>query len=357
MFEGQKGGIQVKLLILGGTVFLGRHLVEAALLRGHEVTLFHRGVHEANFSATIEQLRGNRHGDITALRGRRWDAVIDTNGYVPSSVQASAQVLAETVKQYIFISSISVYKDFRVVGMNEDAPVGTLTSEQVREAEQLTLPEDGVIAQAYGEMYGPLKVLCEQAASEMMPGRLLTIRPGLIVGPYDYSDRFTYWPQRVAQGREVLAPGRPDRPIQLIDVRDLAEWIVSMGETGQIGTYNAVGPASLLTMQRMLEACKTVSESDATFTWLNDAFLLEQGVVPWSQLPLWLPEEEESSGFLAITVQKALSAGLTFRPLVETIRDTLAWEARRSPDEKRRAGLTPEQEERLLQAWHRQWAI
>ena len=341
----------MKLLILGGTVFLGRHLVEAALMRGHEVTLFHRGIHKANFSATIEQLRGNRRGDLTALQGRHWDVVIDTNGYVPSLVRASAHVLADTVKQYIFLSSISVYSDFSVVGMDETAPVGTLTESQLREAEQLLPPPYGVIAQAYGEMYGPLKARCEQVLEETMPGRVLSIRSGLLVGPYDYSDRFTYWTSRVAQGGEILAPGRKTRSIQLIDVRDIAAWIIQTGELGQKGIYNAVGPTSPLSMQRLLETCRTVTGNDATFTWLNDTFLLERGVVPWSQLPLWLPEEDESTrGFLAVNIQKALSAGLTFRPLAETIRDTLTWDALRPPDEKRRAGLAPVQEAQLLHA-------
>jgi 2'-hydroxyisoflavone reductase len=173
----------VKLLILGGTAFLGRHLVEAALKGGHEVTLFHRGVHEATFSAPVEHLRGDRRGDLTTLRDRNWDLVIDTNGYVPSLVQASAQLLADAVKQYIFLSSISVYSDFRVVGLDETSPVGTLTEAQVREAEHVTLSADGVIAQAYGEMYGPLKALCEQVLEATLPGRVLSIRSGLLVGP------------------------------------------------------------------------------------------------------------------------------------------------------------------------------
>ncbi len=342
----------MKILLLGGTVFLGHHLVEAAFARGHEITLFNRGVHRSHVSSPVEELRGNRRSDLSSLRGRHWDAVIDTSGYVPSLVQASARLLADVVKQYVFISSISVYSDFRTVGMDETGPVGTLTLEQVQEAEQRMPSDNGVIAQDYGEMYGPLKALCEQAVSKTMPGRVLTIRPGLIVGPYDYSDRFTYWPRRVAQGGEVLAPGRPERPIQYIDARDLAEWIIQMIEREQNGVYHATQPASHLTMQHVVEACKTVSESDATFTWLSDSFLLEQGVQPWSQLPLWLPEEEDSAGFLSLNVQKALSAGLTFRPVETTVRETLLWDAHRSPQEKLYAGLDPEQEKRVLYAWH-----
>ncbi len=344
----------MKILILGGTVFLGRHLAEIALLRGHEVTLFHRGLHRVSFSKPVELLQGDRRGDLTALQGRYWDIVIDTNGYVPSLVQASAQLLADAVKHYIFISSLSVYSDFSVAGIDETAEVETLPIEQVREAEQMLPSANGIIAQTYGAMYGPLKTLCEQAAEAMMPQRVLAVRAGIIVGPYDYTDRFTYWLYRVAQGGEVLVPGRPDRSLQLVDVRDLATWIIQMGENEQNGVYNAVGPTAPFSMQYLLEVCRTVSGSDATFTWLNDTFLLEQGVVPWSQLPLWLPEEDASMrGFFAVNVQRALSAGLSFRPLVETVRDTLLWDATRSPSEKRRAGLELEQEAQLLQVWHR----
>src|SRR5689334_6385973 len=209
----------MKLLILGGTIFVGRHLIDAALSRGHEVTIFNRGLHGPDLYPDVEQLRGTREGDLTALQGRQWDAVIDTNGYVPSIVRASAQLLANVVTHYTFISSISVYAEFSHKGMDETAPVGTITAEQIKEAEQVIPPKKGTTARAYGPSYGPLKALCEQVAEEMMPGRVLVIRPGLIVGPYDYSDRFTYWPYRLARGGEVLAPGRPDSPVQLIDVR------------------------------------------------------------------------------------------------------------------------------------------
>ncbi|QBD76199.1 SDR family oxidoreductase [Ktedonosporobacter rubrisoli] len=344
----------MKLLILGGTVFLGRYLVEAALGQGHEVTIFHRGVHETPFSTTkVEHVQGDRNEGLTALAGRRFDAVIDTNGYVPRHVKAVAQTLAENIKRYVFISSISVYADFSTAGLKESSPLGQISPEQAREAEQLRPPTTGTIALTYGEMYGPLKALCEQTAEELMPGRVLAIRPGLIVGPHDYSDRFNYWVQRVARGGEVLAPGRPDRPIQLIDVRDLAEWTIRMIEAGHAGVYNATGLDAPLTMQQFLETCKSVSGATATFTWVDEAFLLEKGVVPWSQLPLWLPESDESlRGFLDADIQKALAAGLTFRPLAQTVGATLAWEQQRSPDEQRKAGMSIAQESELLQAWH-----
>lgn len=328
----------MKLLVLGGTVFLGRHIVAAALAHRHEVTLFNRGQHNPNLFPEVEKLRGNRAGDLEALRGRRWDAVIDTCGYVPRIVRASAELLARSVEHYTFISSISVYADFSVPGLNENAPVGKLQDEAV---EEIT-----------GETYGPLKALCEQAVENAMPGRALIIRPGLIVGPHDPTDRFTYWPYRVAQGGEVLAPGRPDHPVQIIDVRDLAEWIVRMVEARRTGTYNATGPDYALTMGQLLETCKSVSQSDATFTWVDEKFLLDAGVQPWIAVPLWVPDTEEHRGFSAVNCTKAISDGLIFRPLAETIQDTLAWITTRSSDTPWRAGLQRKREKELLQQWH-----
>jgi 2'-hydroxyisoflavone reductase len=342
----------MKLLILGGTVFLGRHLVAAAQGNGHEVTLFNRGLHGRNVFPGVEQIHGDRAGDLTALRGRQWDAVIDTNGYVPSRVRASAQLLAEHVKHYTFISSISVYADVSAPNIPESAPIATISPADVQAAEQVKPPALGTPARAYGEHYGALKALCEQALAETLPGRSLVIRPGLIVGPYDYSDRFTYWPQRVARGDEVLAPGRPERTIQLIDARDLAEWIVRMSEQGRTGVYNASGPECQLTMQQMLETCKSATSSDATFLWPDDAFLLAEGATPWSQIPLWIPDEANIAGFLSVDLSEALASGLTFRRLADTVRDTLAWDRTRPPDTEREAGLAPTEELRLLHAWH-----
>jgi 2'-hydroxyisoflavone reductase len=344
----------MKVLILGGTIFLGRHLVEAALNGGHEVTIFNRGLHGADLYPDVEKLKGTRPSDLTALQARQWDAVIDTNGYVPSHVRSSAQLLADTTPLYTFISSISVYADLSHVDVDETAPVETLTQEQLEEAEQIIPPLQGTIARSYGASYGALKALCEQAAEETMPGRVLTIRPGIIVGPYDYSDRFTYWVHRIAQGGEVLAPGRPDRQVQIIDVRDLAEWIIRMLEAQQTGIYNATGPEKQLNMQQILETCKNISGSNAHFTWLNDAFLLEAGAVPWSQVPLWLPETDDAVGLNAMSLKRALATGLTFRPLAQTVQDTLAWDHLRSEGEQWQAGLTGEDETRFLQAWHRQ---
>lgn len=215
----------MKILVLGGTRFLGRHIVEAALAGGHDITLFNRGQNNPDLFPEVEKLRGNRDGDLSALQGRQWDAVIDTCGFVPRIVQASAALLADSVRHYTFISSISVYADFSKPAMNENAPVGTMQDESI---EEIT-----------AETYGPLKALCERTAEKAMPGRVLHIRPGYIVGPFDPTDRFTYWPRRVATGGEMLAPGRPDSQIQFVDVRDLANWIIRMVETNRTGVFNA----------------------------------------------------------------------------------------------------------------------
>ncbi|WP_089717471.1 NAD-dependent epimerase/dehydratase family protein, partial [Candidatus Entotheonella palauensis] len=224
----------MQILMLGGTRFLGCHLVEAALNQGHEVTLFNRGQTHPGWFAQVERLQGDRDGDLSALEGRHWDAVIDTCGYVPRLVRASAELLAARVEHYTFISTASVYADPSRHGMDEESPVGTLEDERLEDVN--------------GNTYGPLKVLCEQAAEAAMPGRVLTIRSGLIVGPFDPSDRFTYWPVRIAQGGEVLAPAGPGKRIELIDVRDLAEWIVRMAGARATGIYNASGAREALTM-------------------------------------------------------------------------------------------------------------
>lgn len=329
------------LLILGGTVFLGRALVDAALARGHQVTLFNRGQHPATFGPGVEQLHGDRDGGLEALRGRRWDAVIDTSGYVPRVVRAAAELLAGAVNHYTFISSISVYPHFKRAGIDESDPVAELADPSVEAVD--------------GETYGPLKALCEQAVAVALPGRTLVIRPGLIVGPHDPSDRFTYWVHRIAQGGEVLAPGRPTRHTQLIDVRDLAEWTLAMVEARQTGVYNATGPSRPLEFGAALDVCRVASQSDARLTWVAEDFLAEHEVGPWIELPLWLPETDpDMVGFAAIDCTKAIGAGLVFRDLAETVRDTLAWQASRPADYAWRAGLAPEREAELLRAWHSQ---
>ena len=327
----------MQLLILGGTQFVGRHLVEAAIARGHAVTLFNRGTHPDLFP-DVEQLRGDRDGNLAALQNRHWEAVIDTCGYVPRIVRASAELLAGAVDHYTFISTISVYSGDSPSNLDESSAVGALDDETVEEVT--------------GETYGPLKVLCERAVERAYPDRALIIRPGLIVGPYDPTDRFTYWPVRVAKGGEVLAPGKPDQPVQFIDARDLAAWVIRLVESKRTGVYNAAGPDYRLSLQQMLDECRSAIGSDAHFTWVSESFLLDAGAAPWSEIPVWVPEAEQNVH--TVNTGKAIAAGLTFRTLAATAQDTLAWAATRPPDLERRAGLKPEREAELLRAWHTQ---
>jgi 2'-hydroxyisoflavone reductase len=340
----------MKLLILGGTRFVGRHLVAVAHARGHEVTLFNRGNYSSEGLGAFEVVNGDRHTELHKLKGRQWDTVVDTSGHLPRAVRAAAEVLADKVGQYVFVSSQNAYKDVSVPGIDETYPLATLTSEQLDRANAI----DTSAQPSYAELYGGLKALCEQAAEEVMPNRVLIIRPGLIVGPDDYTDRFTYWPVRVANGGEVLAPGTPDRFIQFIDVRDLAEWTVSLIERKATGAYNAHGVPKRTTMQHLLDACKSVTGSDAQFTWINEDFLLQEHVAAWSELPLWLPEAAAPhlKGFMFISPDKAIAAGLNFRPLNETIRDTLTWQQTNRPDDVLKAGLDRDKERALLYKWH-----
>ena len=321
------------LLILGGTRFLGRHLVDAALESGHRVTLFNRGESNPGLLPEVEELRGERGGDLSALRGRSWDAVIDTSGYLPRDVRHSAGLLAGSAGHYTFVSSISVYADFGRTGIDEDSPV---LEPPNPEPEELDL-----------ELYGGLKVGCEREAEAAMPGRTLVVRPGMIVGPYDYTDRFPYWRRRVAEGGEVLAPGDPEQPVQLIDARNLAGWIVRMAEDRRTGVYNATGPEHRLTMRGMLEEIRDVTGSDARFVWASEEFLIDAGVKPWEEMPLWVPGE--MAGLLSVDVGRAVGAGLVFRPLGETVRDIPGPDAERSGAEIE-AGISREREERLLRA-------
>jgi len=324
------------LLILGGTVFLGRHLVEVALRQQHQVTLFNRGQHNPELFPQVEKLRGDRDGSLDILAGRRWDAVIDTCGYLPRLVNASARLLANAVECYVFISSISVYAEPPYEGMDESAPLSSM--------------EDETTEQISGETYGPLKVLCERAVEDVFQQGALVIRPGLIVGPHDPTDRFTYWPSRIARGGEVLAPDDPSRLTQFIDVRDLAAWIISLLENAQSGTFNATGPATPLTLGELFTCCREVAQTDATFTWVSEDYLLANNVAPYTELPLWLPRAD--AAWEMVSIARALAQGLTFRPLAETVSGTLAWDQSRPATTPRRNGLSPERETALLAAWH-----
>ena len=327
----------MKTLIIGGTRFLGRHLVHSALARGHEVTLFNRGLTNPDLFPQVEAILGDREKDWAELSGREWDAVIDTCGYVPRIVRLSASALEGSVDRYVFISSISVYASFSKVGIDESDPVGKI--------------EDETVEEITGETYGPLKVLCEKVVQDTFGGRsALIVRPGLIVGPNDPTDRFTYWPVRVSRGGDVLAPDSPDAPIQIIDVRDLSDFIIKLIEEKASGVYNATGPDYELTLGAMLETCKQVSNSDANFKWASVEFLSRHEVAPWSDMPAWIPNTEEDAGFSRVDISKAIKAGLTFRPLEDTVRDTLEWAEARPSDWEWKAGLSAEKEEKVLAA-------
>ncbi|MBN1667000.1 MAG: SDR family oxidoreductase [Anaerolineales bacterium] len=325
----------MKLLILGGTRFLGRHLVEAALGRGHQVTLFNRGKSNPELFPQVDTILGNRNGDLAGLQGRQWDAVIDTCGYVPHIVRASAEALVDAVEHYTFISTISVYADEAQPDQDEQAALAPLLDDNLETVTDAN--------------YGPLKVLCEQAVQEVFPHHALIIRPGLIVGPHDRSDRFTYWPARLARGGQVLAPGNPEMPVQIIDVRDLAEWNIRLVEARQTGVYNAAGPEQPLSMAAVLATCQQVAGQLAELVWVSEEFLLAQQVAAFTQVPLWLPKAYQ--GLSQVNIQRALAAGLQFRPLMETVADTLVWAQSRPADYTWANGLSPAREEELLAAW------
>lgn len=323
----------MKILIIGGTRFLGRHLVNSARARGHDLTLFNRGQTNPNLFRKVKRYQGDREQDLEQLPGQ-WDAVIDTCGFVPRVVRLSAEALKERVTKYVFISSISVYSDFSKIGINESDPVGTLADETV---EEIT-----------GDTYGPLKALCEKTVQDVYGINSLIIRPGLIVGPHDPTDRFTYWVTRVARGGEILAPDRPEALTQFIDARDLSDFIIDLITQDVSGTFNVTGPEAPLSLGMLFDTCKLVSGSDAKFTWAPLEFLNEHNVAPWSDLPAWLPDRGEDAGFARVDVSKAMQAGLVISPLTETIKDTLTWAFERPTDHEWKAGLAEARELELL---------
>ena len=324
----------MKFLVLGGTMFLGRHFVDTALAGGHEVTTFTRGKTNPDLHPGAEKLTGDRDGGLEPLEGKSWDAVVDTSGYVPRVVSDSAKLLKETVGRYLFVSTISVYSDFSRP-VSEDSPVGTL--------------EDKTVEKIDEETYGPLKVLCENAVIDLYGDRATVVRPGLIVGPHDPTDRFTYWPVRVARGGKVLAPEPKNGEIQYIDARDLAEWMLHLLEKQTPGVFNATGLEPPATMEMLLQDSKDASGSDAEFVWVEEAFLVKNEVGPWMELPLWLPSSLEMGGIMGANISRAIDAGLKFRPILETVADTLAWFETLGLDYQLKTGLAAEKEQKLLE--------
>lgn len=334
-----------RILILGGTGFTGPAQVHYAVARGHSVTVFNRGRSQADLPDDVEHLIGDRNDNLTALEGREWDVVIDNPTTHPKWVRSAASLLKDAADQYIFISTISVYADNSRVGMDETTPV----LEYEGEGDPLELP----IGQQF-QHYGALKALSEREAAYWFPGRTTVIRPGLIVGPRDQSDRFTYWPVRIDRGGEVLAPGTPKDPTQIIDARDLAEWTIRMAEDGEVGVYNATGPEQPRPIGEMLEGIRDAIGSDATFTWVDQDFLQQQSVRGWTDLPVWVPLTEETAAFMAVSVSRAVAKGLTYRPLAVTAKDTLAWHKARPAErqEAMRVGISADREKEVLAAWH-----
>jgi 2'-hydroxyisoflavone reductase len=321
----------MRVLILGGTRFVGRHVAEAALDRGHELTLFNRGLTNPHAFPEAEHVRGDRHqGDLAEVADREFEAIIDSSAYFPTEVEAAARLGAHA-SHYTLISSLSVYRDPVAPGTDENAPVWEL---------EPPIPDKVTSA----ETYGGLKVMCERAAHRLFPDRALAVRAGVVVGPHDHTERFTYWPRRIAEGGRVLA-AEPDQPVQFIDARDLADWVLDAAERRLTGTFNATGPSRSLTMDDLLAACRAATGGDATPVWAGDRFLLDHGFEPFEDLPFWLPSS--LAGFCAIDTSAAQAAGLRFRPLAETIRDTFAWDQSR-PAEDREDALPRSRERELL---------
>jgi 2'-hydroxyisoflavone reductase len=330
----------LRILILGGTGFIGPHQVRYAVERGHKVSVFNRGKTNPNsVPPGVERLEGDRNGKLDALKGKEWDAVIDNPSTLPRWVRDAAQLLKDSAQQYMHISTISVYAD---------------NSKHVNDESDATLTlADPTVETVTGETYGGLKALAEKEAEKAFPGRATIVRPGLIVGPGDNTDRFTYWPVRIAKGGEVLAPGSPNDHVQFIDARDLAEFTIRLVEQKAYGTFNATGPAHPLTMAEMLYGIKAVTTAGAQFTWVPESFLEQQKVAPWSDMPVWLPASGETAAFGSRNIQKALKAGLTFRTLADTAKATLDYHDARDAERKSkmRAGIKPEREAEVLAAW------
>ena len=348
--DGPEGGAtqgqaarQLRILILGGTSFIGPHQVEYALSRGHEITLFNRGRTNAHLFPEVEKLVGDREDDLSALEGRSWDVVVDNSATnAPPWVERSANLLKDTCERYVFVSTRSVYADTSRIPMNIDAPVWTYE-------------RAGVEPGAERQPYGLGKALSEQIARDVFgEDRTLVFRPGLIIGPGDTTDRFTYWPVRIHRGGEVLAPGDGTDPVQIIDVRDFGEWLVQMAEAGESGTYNVVGPRTPRPMAELLYGIRAVTTAETTFTWVDTDFAINAGLRPYVQLPVWRPARDGFEGFARFDLTPEVEKGLTFRSLADTTAATLEYHFSRTPERQAelRAGMSAEREAEVLAMWH-----
>ncbi|MBE0432939.1 NAD-dependent epimerase/dehydratase family protein [candidate division WOR-3 bacterium] len=323
----------MKILIIGGTRFVGRTIVETAVRQGHEITLFNRGKSNPELFPEVEKITGDRDTDIALLGGRTWDIAVDTCGYAPRIVRKSCEMLGNAVDRYIFISTINVYADYSQPGIDEGSQLATI--------------EDETVEEVTGKTYGPLKALCENVVNQVYPGRSIILRCGLIVGPYDPTDRFTYWPVRVQNGGEVLAPSPPHMQVQFIDARDLADFILHLAENRGAGTFNTTGPAGKLSLEGALRICNAQTGNKASLTWVSEEFITSKEM---DHIPVWTPKDWR--GIFEVHCSKAISAGLKFRQLKETINDTLAWHATRPAGYELKVGLKPDKEKELLKIWH-----
>jgi 2'-hydroxyisoflavone reductase len=330
----------LRILILGGTGFIGPYQVRYALERGHTVTLFNRGRTNPGLFPEVEKLVGDRASDLKALEGRQWDAVIDNSAINPDWVEGSASLLAGKVKTYLFVSTRSVYKDTSRVPMTIDAELFTPENTPVKPGDPLP--------------YGLAKVLCERTVKKHFPAGTLIVRPSLIVGPGDLTDRFTYWPVRIERGGEVLAPGDGTDSVQIIDARDCSEWMVRLLENGVTGVYNALGPKTPRSFAELLYGIKAVTTSEAVLTWVDADFLAKHDVRGYREMPVWYPARDGREGFGRFDISREVALGLTFRPLAVTARETLDYYHAQPPDrqERLRAGISAEREAEVLRAWH-----
>jgi 2'-hydroxyisoflavone reductase len=337
--------VPLRILVLGGTRFIGIYMTRLALQRGHTVTLFNRGQTNPQLFPKLELLKGDRDGELDALRGRKWDVVIDNSGFVPRHVRLAAQLLAANVRQYLFVSSVSVYASF-ATAPDEDSAVGKLADERVEKVDENT--------------YGPLKALCEHAAAAAMPGRVTVLRPGYIVGPDDNSDRFTYWPARAARGGEMLAPDGPGDPIQFVDVRDLAQFTLDVLERNLTAVFNVISPPGRFTMGDLLaESVRSANSLAKPIiaprpVWVAPEFMRQHNVALATDMPIWADPSGADAAFAKINVARALQAGFTIRPIKDTVYDTLAWHLQRPESERSplKAGIDPAREREVLDAWH-----
>lgn len=337
----------LNILILGGTGFTGPFLVRHALARGHRVTIFNRGSRSLDWPGPVEELVGDRNaGNLDALKGRKWDVCIDNPTTLPFWVRDACKVLQGNVGHFLFTSTLSVYASNSEIGADETAETLQYTG---KDAMALTMES---LRTNRGELYGPLKAESEREAARWFPDQHTLIRPTLIVGPRDQTDRFTYWPVRMARGGQVLAPGDGKDPVQIIDVRDLAEFTIRMAETQTVGAFNACGPDYSFTFEAMLHSIRAVTGVAAELNWATDEFLAEQSLNPWSDMPVWVPRRGGYGGFSTRSNAKAIAAGMTFRPFADTVAATLNW-FEDQPVERQaemRAGISAEREAKALAA-------